>query len=124
VSRVRFSLPDGQLTTYDTFPDKCLPDGRLLAWWFAIRIAWPDQSYPNLDDMSQRIDRLHRPLQPDTDNSVAAAGIWRNLIMGSRAERSVDLERVRDLINTEVKNLRLRKLVGKLSIAPIWEDRN
>ena len=45
--------------------------------------------------------------------------------MGSRAERSVDLERLRDLINTEVKNLKQRKQLGKLSIGaprPAWED--
>lgn len=47
--------------------------------------------------------------------------------MGSRAERSLDLERLRDLINTEVKNLRQRKSMGKLSIGslkPNWEDMN
>jgi hypothetical protein len=37
--------------------------------------------------------------------------------MGSRAERPVDLERIRDLIGTEVKNLRQRKEQGKLSVA-------
>ena len=47
--------------------------------------------------------------------------------MGSRAERSLDLERLRDLINQEVKNLRQRKILGKLSITapqarPNWED--
>ena len=44
--------------------------------------------------------------------------------MGSRAERSLDLERLRDLINTEVKNLRQRKQLGKLSIAvrPNWDQ--
>lgn len=61
--------------------------------------------------------RLHRPMQLPIDNSVAAAGIWRNLLMGSRAERSLDLERLRDLINQEVRNLRQRKHLGKLSIA-------
>lgn len=123
----RFSLPDGQLTTYDTYPDKCLPDGRPLGWWFAIRIAWPDANYPSPDNLMQKMVRLHRPLQLGIDNSVAAAGIWRNLLMGSRAERSVDLERLRDLINTEVKNLRQRKLMGKLSIGqpkPNWDDMN
>ena len=47
--------------------------------------------------------------------------------MGSRAERGVDLERLRDLINTEVKNLRQRKLMGKLSIGQPksgWDDMN
>lgn len=44
--------------------------------------------------------------------------------MGSRAERSLDLERLRDLINTEVKNLRQRKQLGKLSVAvrPSWDQ--
>ncbi|EPQ57058.1 hypothetical protein GLOTRDRAFT_120413 [Gloeophyllum trabeum ATCC 11539] len=123
----RFSLPDGSLTTYDTFPERCLPDGRPLGWWFAIRIAWPNAIYPSPDHLMQKMVRLHRPLQLAIDNSVAAAGIWRNLLMGSRAERSVDLERLRDLINTEVKNLRQRKEMGKLSISPPkpnWEDMN
>lgn len=75
----------------------------------------------------QKMVRLHRPLQLPIENSVAAAGIWRNLLMGSRAERSLDLERLRDLISTEVKNLRQRKMMGKLSITgqrPNWEDMN
>ncbi|KAI0820029.1 hypothetical protein BC628DRAFT_1423338 [Trametes gibbosa] len=121
----RFSLPDGSLTTYDTYPERCLPDGRPLGWWFAIRIAWPDAIYPSPDHLMQKMVRLHRPLQLPIDNSIAAAGIWRNLLMGSRAERSLDLERLRDLISTEVKNLRQRKNMGKLSIGaprPNWED--
>ncbi|KAI0793198.1 hypothetical protein C8Q75DRAFT_549078 [Abortiporus biennis] len=123
----RFSLPDGSLTTYDTYPERCLPDGRPLGWWFAIRIAWPDAIYPSPDHLMQKMVRLHRPMQLGIDNSVAAAGIWRNLLMGSRAERSLDLERLRDLINTEVKNLRQRKMMGKLSIGSPranWEDMN
>ncbi|KAL0956603.1 hypothetical protein HGRIS_002740 [Hohenbuehelia grisea] len=123
----RFSLPDGGLTTYDSYPERTLPDGRPLGWWFAIRIAWPNAIYPSPDHLMQKMVRLHRPMQLPIDNSVAAAGIWRNLLMGSRAERSLDLERLRDLINTEVKNLRQRKLMGKLSIGaprPTWEDMN
>lgn len=124
----KFSLPDGTLTTYDTYPEKCLPDGRPLGWWFAIRIAWPGAMYPSPDHLMQKMVRLHRPMQLPIDNSVAAAGIWRNLLMGSRAERPVDLERLRDLINTEVKNLRQRKEQGKLSVAAAirqnwnWDD--
>lgn len=121
----RFSLPDGGLTTYDSFPERALPDGRPLGWWFAIRIAWPHALYPSPDHLVQKIVRLHRPMQLLVDNSVAAAGVWRNILMGSRAERSIDLERLRDLINTEVRNLRQRKEMGKLSIsAPKanWEE--
>ncbi|KAF8160625.1 hypothetical protein B0H34DRAFT_857242 [Crassisporium funariophilum] len=121
----RFSLPDGALTTYDSYPERTLPDGRPLGWWFAIRVAWPNAMYPSPDHLMQKMVRLHRPMQLPIDNSVAAAGIWRNILMGSRAERSLDLERLRDLINTEVKNLKQRKQLGKLSIAPprpAWED--
>ncbi|KAF5348749.1 hypothetical protein D9758_006832 [Tetrapyrgos nigripes] len=121
----RFSLPDGALTTYDSYPERTLPDGRPLGWWFAIRVAWPNAIYPSPDHLMQKMVRLHRPMQLAIDNSVAAAGIWRNILMGSRAERSLDLERLRDLINTEVKSLRQRKLMGKLSInapRPAWED--
>ncbi|KAF8135733.1 hypothetical protein EV363DRAFT_1551679 [Boletus edulis] len=121
----RFSLPDGTLTTYDSYPERTLPDGRPLGWWFAIRVAWPGAIYANPDHLMQKMVRLHRPMQLNIDNSVAAAGIWRNVLMGSRAERSLDLERLRDLINTEVKNLRQRKLQGKLSISspkPHYED--
>jgi len=121
----RFSLPDGALTTYDSYPERTLPDGRPLGWWFAIRVAWPGAIYANPDHLMQKMVRLHRPMQLNIDNSVAAAGIWRNVLMGSRAERSLDLERLRDLINTEVKNLRQRKLQGKLTVSspkPHYED--
>ncbi|KAJ7045500.1 hypothetical protein C8F04DRAFT_1065003 [Mycena alexandri] len=120
----RFSLPEGALTTYDSYPERTLPDGRPLGWWFAIRVAWPNAIYPSPDHLMQKMVRLHRPLQLAVDNSVAACGLWRNTLMGSRAERSLDLERLRDLINTEVKNLRQKKQIGKLSIGaprPVWD---
>ncbi|KAG6856287.1 hypothetical protein H0H87_005770 [Tephrocybe sp. NHM501043] len=114
----RYSLPEGTLMTYDSYSGRSIMDGRPLGWWFAIRIAWPNANYPSPDHLEQKMVRLHRPTQLPIDNSVAAAGIWRNILMGSRGERSLDLERLRDLINTEVKNLRQRKLLGRLSIAP------
>ncbi|KAF9050165.1 hypothetical protein BJ165DRAFT_1525439 [Panaeolus papilionaceus] len=112
----RFCLKDANLSTYDCFPGKSNLDGRPLGWWFAIRVAWPSASYPPPDKIVQKMVRLHRPMQLPIDNAVGAAGIWRNILMGSRAERSLDLERLRDLINTEVKNLKQRKTLGKLSI--------
>ncbi|QRV82591.1 cellulosome anchoring protein, cohesin region [Ceratobasidium sp. AG-Ba] len=113
----RFSLPDGQLSTYDTYPERSLPDGRPLGWWFAIRNAWPHASYPPADALVQKMVRINRPMQLLVDCSVAAAAIWRNLLMGSKAERSVDLERLRDLINTEVKSLKQRKEMGRLTVS-------
>ncbi|PFH52095.1 hypothetical protein AMATHDRAFT_57984 [Amanita thiersii Skay4041] len=121
----RFSLPEGLLSTYDSYPERTLPDGRPLGWWFAIRLAWPEAQYPSPERLMQKTIRLHRPMQLPIDNSVSAAGVWRNILMGSRPERSLDLERLRDLINTEVKNLRQRKQIGKLFPSPprqAWEE--
>ena len=87
-----------------------------LGWWFAIRLAWPNAMYPSPDRLMQVVVRLHCPMQLPIDNSVAAAGTWRNILMGSRAERSSNLERLRDLIKFEVKNLKNRKFLGKLSV--------
>ncbi|KAG6829480.1 hypothetical protein H0H92_004361 [Tricholoma furcatifolium] len=112
----RYSLPEGTLMTYDSYSGRSIMDGRPLGWWFAIRIAWPNANYPSPDHLEQKMVRLHRPAQLPIDNSVAAAGIWRNILMGSRGERSLDLERLRDLINTEVNNLRQRKILGRLSV--------
>ncbi|KAG5641009.1 hypothetical protein DXG03_006383 [Asterophora parasitica] len=123
----RYSLPEGTLMTYDSYSGRTIMDGRPLGWWFAIRIAWPNANYPSPDHLEQKMVRLHRPAQLPIDNSVAAAGIWRNILMGSRGERNLDLERLRDLINTEVKNLRQRKILGRLSITPprqAWEHMN
>lgn len=119
----KFSLQEGTISTYDSCPDRALPDGRPLGWWFAFRIAWPNAQYPKPDQIRQKMVRLHRPMQLPIDNSVSAAGIWRNILMGSRAERSLDLERLRDLINTEVKNLKQRKMMGKLSVTPVATGR-
>ncbi|CAG7854225.1 SubName: Full=Uncharacterized protein {ECO:0000313/EMBL:CCA67536.1} [Serendipita indica DSM 11827] len=113
----RFSLPDASIITYDTYLEKSLPDGRPLGWWFGIRMAFANDAYPAPDQVVQRMIRLHRPLQLQVDNSVAAAAIWRNLIMGSKADRLVDLERLRDLIRQEVKGIRQKKEQGKLSLS-------
>lgn len=81
--------------------------------------------YPNPDHLVQKLVRIHRPMQLLIDNSVAAAAIWRNLLMGSKAERSVDLVRMRDLINTEVRALKVRKDQGKLAVPATrggWDD--
>lgn len=133
------------MTTYDTYPEKTLADGRVsnrllfhgtqslisipslqpLGWWFAIQAAWPNAMYPQPDNLVQKIIRINRPMQLNVDNSVAAAAIWRNLIMGSKAERSVDLVRLRDLIATEVKSIISRKELGRLSVMggkSQWEE--
>ena len=83
--------------------------------------------YPSPDNLVQKMVCFHRALQVPIDNSVAAAGIWQNMLMGSRVECSVNLERLQDLVNMEVKSLKQRKQLGKLSIGaprPVWEGMN
>ena len=55
---------------------------------------------------------------------MGAAGIWRNLLMGTKPERLVELDRLRDLVGQEVKTLRQRKEMGKLSINKSGRDRD
>ena len=96
-----------------------------MGWWFAIKAAFPNVPAPQSGHLYQNHVRMPRPLQYIIDNSVAAAAIWRNLLMSAKAERAIDLERLRDLINTEVKNLRQRKEMGKLTAAVhtfAWEQ--
>lgn len=116
--RIRFSLPDGQLTTYDTYFIKCLPDVRPIEWWFAIRLAWPDETSPSPDEVMHKMVRLHSQRRLGVDNAVIAAGIWRNLLMGfGTGDLNFDQRRIlRESINYEVKGLRQRKLMGRLSI--------
>ncbi|KAF5340454.1 hypothetical protein D9758_013578 [Tetrapyrgos nigripes] len=104
----RFSLPDGALTTYHFYPElPACPDCRPASWWPAIHLAWPDAVICPDPSMPTLI-HLHRPVQlAEVDNFVAAVGIWYNILMGLPAE-CVDLERVRDVIGTEVESLRER----------------
>ncbi|KAF5346925.1 hypothetical protein D9758_010099 [Tetrapyrgos nigripes] len=101
----RFSLADGALTTYHFQPElhDC-PECRPASWWPVIRLAWPDAAICPNPGMPTVI-HVRQPMELGVDNSVAAAGIWHNILMGLPAEHSVDLERLRDLIGTDVKSL-------------------
>ncbi|KAF5346913.1 hypothetical protein D9758_010110 [Tetrapyrgos nigripes] len=57
------------------------------SWWPAIRLAWPDAAICANPGMPTLI-RLHRPMQLAVDDSVAAASVWRNILMGLPAEIS------------------------------------
>ncbi|KAF5362957.1 hypothetical protein D9758_007111 [Tetrapyrgos nigripes] len=104
----RFSLPDGALTTYHFHTElQACPDCRPASWWPVIRLAWPDATICPNPGMPTLI-HLHQPMELGIDDSVAAVGIRDNILMGLPAEHSVDLERLRNLISTEVKSLRER----------------
>ncbi|KAF5346969.1 hypothetical protein D9758_010124 [Tetrapyrgos nigripes] len=103
----KFSLPDGTLTTYDFLPKSRAfrPSRPTELWWVAFRLAWPDAAICPNSDMPKPI-HLRRPMQLGVEDSVAAAGIWHNILLGFPAEHSVNLERLRDLIRTEVDSFR------------------
>ncbi|KAF5355431.1 hypothetical protein D9758_006404 [Tetrapyrgos nigripes] len=105
----KFSLPDGALTTYHFHPElNACSDCRPASWWPAIRLAWPDADICPNPGMPTLI-HLHRPMELAVDDSVAAAGIRYSILMGLPAEYSaVDLECLRGLIGTEIKNLHER----------------
>ncbi|KAF5346968.1 hypothetical protein D9758_010121 [Tetrapyrgos nigripes] len=101
----RFSLPDGALTTYHFHSElHACPDCRPASWWLAICLAWPDAAICANPGMPTRI-HLHQPMELGVDDSVAAIGIQDNILMGLPVEHSVDIENLRGLMHTEVKNL-------------------
>ncbi|KAF5371612.1 hypothetical protein D9758_003491 [Tetrapyrgos nigripes] len=105
----KFSLPDGALTTYDFFPEPdAFPASRTTKlWWSAFRLAWPDAAICPIPGMPKpKLVRVRQPMQLAVDESVAAAGVWRNILMGLPAEQNPDLEHLRDAICTEVDSFR------------------
>ncbi|KAF5346979.1 hypothetical protein D9758_010104 [Tetrapyrgos nigripes] len=118
----RFSLPDGTLTTYHFHSElHACPDCRPASWWPAIRLAWPDAAICANPSMPTLI-HLHQPMELGVDDSVAATGIRDNVLMGLPAEHSVDLERLRDLIGTEVKSLRERYISWASYLSTFFGD--
>ncbi len=76
-----YASPNGTLTTYDSYPERCHPDRQVgassesvddelsnpvwsqpLGWLFTIRIAWPNAIYPDLDHLMQKMVRLDQPV--------------------------------------------------------------
>ncbi|KAF5346970.1 hypothetical protein D9758_010125 [Tetrapyrgos nigripes] len=100
-----FSLPDGALTTYHFYPDAHDFYRPAFQWLSVIRLAWPDVA---ISLGMLKLVHARQSMQLAVDNSVAAAGVWYNIIMGLPVEHSVDLERLRDVIGTEVRSLRQR----------------
>ncbi|KAF5344608.1 hypothetical protein D9758_013890 [Tetrapyrgos nigripes] len=104
----RFSLPDGGLTTYHFHSElNDCPDCRPTSWWPAIRLTWPDAAISPNPGIPTLV-HVRQPIQLAVDDAVAVAGVWHNILMGLPAEHSVDLERLRDLMYTEVNGLHER----------------
>ncbi|WVW79485.1 hypothetical protein I302_101454 [Kwoniella bestiolae CBS 10118] len=119
----RYDLVTRHLTTYRvSHLDDIQTDGRSFWWWEAIGQAWPSLQIPNMETLEQsgrqRIINERRPPEHRHDNSLYAANISRNLLLGYRPERQQDLTKLRELVWAEVKRLLGKKRHGKLVVEP------
>ncbi|WVO15544.1 hypothetical protein L204_103204 [Cryptococcus depauperatus] len=119
----RYDLSTKHLTTYRvSHQSEIQTDGRSFWWWEAIRQAWPQLNVPEMEELErrggQRIINEHRPPEYKHDNSLYAANISRNLLLGYRPERQYDLVKQREIIWAEVKRLLNKKRNGRLVVEP------
>ncbi|KAK6906142.1 hypothetical protein I203_100126 [Kwoniella mangroviensis CBS 8507] len=119
----RYDLVTRHLTTYRVSHfDDIQTDGRSFWWWEAIGQAWPSLQIPTMEALEQsgrqRIINERRPPEHRHDNSLYAANISRNLLLGYRPERQQDLTKLRELVWAEVKRLLGKKRHGKLVVEP------
>ncbi|WVF65435.1 hypothetical protein IAT40_000162 [Kwoniella sp. CBS 6097] len=115
----RYDTVTKHLTTYRvSHLNDIQTDGR----WEAISQAWPQFQIPDMDTLEysgkQRIVNERRPPEHRHDNSLYAANIARNLLLGYRPERPQDLTKLRELVWAEVKRLLGKKRHGRLVVEP------
>ncbi|WWC72987.1 uncharacterized protein I206_106951 [Kwoniella pini CBS 10737] len=119
----RYDLVTKHLTTYRvSHLNQIQTDGRSFWWWEAIGQAWPQLQIPSMESLEQsgrqRIINERRPPEHRHDNSLYAANISRNLLLGYRPEKQQDLTKLRELVWAEVKRLLGKKRHGKLVVEP------
>ncbi|KAK8843968.1 hypothetical protein IAR55_006760 [Kwoniella newhampshirensis] len=117
----RYDLVSKHLTTYRvSHLAEIQTDGRSFWWWEAIRQAWPQLHIPDMENLErrggQRVINQHRQPEWRHENSLLAANISRNLLLGYRPERQHDLTRLRELVWAEVKRLLVKKRKGRLLV--------
>nr|XP_031858883.1 uncharacterized protein CI109_005702 [Kwoniella shandongensis]KAA5525955.1 hypothetical protein CI109_005702 [Kwoniella shandongensis] len=117
----RYDLVTKHLTTYRvSHLAEIQTDGRSFWWWEAIRQAWPQLQVPEMEDLErrggQRVVNEHRQPEWRHENSLFAANIGRNLLLGYRPEREQDLTKLRELVWAEVKRLLTKKRHGRLLV--------
>ncbi|WVQ93108.1 hypothetical protein IAU59_000172 [Kwoniella sp. CBS 9459] len=115
----RYDTVTKHLTTYRvSHLEDIQTDGR----WEAISQAWPQLQIPDMETLEysgkQRIVNERRPPEHRHDNSLYAANIARNLLVGYRPERPQDLTKLRELVWAEVKRLLGKKRHGRLVVEP------
>ncbi|ODO06026.1 hypothetical protein L198_01254 [Cryptococcus wingfieldii CBS 7118] len=119
----RYDLSNKHLTSYRvSHLSEIKTDGRSFWWWEVIRQAWPQSNVPTMEELEsrggQRIINEHRAPEYKHENSLYAANISRNLLLGHRPERTHDLTKQREVIWAEMKRLLGKKRNGRLIVDP------
>ncbi|TCD61914.1 hypothetical protein EIP91_007728 [Steccherinum ochraceum] len=109
----RFSLAQASATTYATYPTQEAPELRHVHadWWTIIRAIWPEMSR---SIPTSRVECFRRQRQLQTEEPLAAACIWRNIMLGETPGKVADLAWARDAIEREIDRLLKRKQMAKL----------
>ncbi|KAH8091804.1 kinase-like domain-containing protein [Cristinia sonorae] len=105
----KFILTNGKATTYAIYTSSTPPRNlkRIHSdWWRIISAVWPECAL--LKPMSDVV-LIHRPRQPKADASLAAVIMWRNLLLGAEAERQVNIDHARKVLDEEIEALVVRK---------------
>ncbi|WVQ73587.1 hypothetical protein IAR50_003166 [Cryptococcus sp. DSM 104548] len=123
----RYDLTNKHLTSYRvSHLSKIKTDGRSFWWWEVIRQAWPQANVPTMEELEdrggQRIINEHRAPEYKHENSLYAANISRNLLLGHRPERAHNLTKQREVIWAEMKRLLGKKRNGRLIFDPNAPD--
>jgi len=95
----RFSLPDGQIITYDFESDRLPLDERLLGWWSSMQQIFPENTIP------LNYNRIRGIALPSAGCALAAGAIWKNILMGHGVGRAVDLKKIRSRIHKDISRV-------------------
>ena len=75
-----------------------------------MRAVWPEAAGT---EPVFRVELFHRPRQLESESSLAATIIWRNLLLGADANRIVDLDETRRVLAAEIGNIIKDKEAGR-----------
>lgn len=85
-------------------------------WWHAIRKAWPEYAIPEVDTLEHTFKTLPTYPEHSENNSLRAAVVTRNLLLGTRPEAEHDLATVRDYVWREMRQLLVHQRAGALMV--------
>ncbi|ORY33094.1 hypothetical protein BCR39DRAFT_557284 [Naematelia encephala] len=119
----RFDLITHKMVSYRvTSSGDPLGDGRPFMWWHALREAWPECHIPDPSEMAHRVETVQTSIEDKYKNSLLAANMARNLLLGYKVDRECNLDQMRENVFEEVKVLYNRKKAGDLTVPSETRD--